>query len=123
MRGRTACRQWPFICATLREASIVCCTYAEGRTLSAEQLAALQTELDPGARRDDLFRELDLAIRNGTARVRAIAVGELEKARSVGKRGLPTTVAGLLVHVADHTQRHVGQAITTAKIVAAQAAG
>jgi hypothetical protein len=26
----------------------------------------------------------------------------------------------LLVHVADHTQRHVGQAIITAKIVAAQ---
>jgi hypothetical protein len=26
----------------------------------------------------------------------------------------------LLVHVADHTQRHVGQAITTAKIVVAQ---
>jgi hypothetical protein len=27
-------------------------------------------------------------------------------------------VGGLLVHIADHTQRHVGQAITTAKIVA-----
>jgi hypothetical protein len=33
---------------------------------------------------------------------------------------LPTTVGGLLVHVADHTQRHVGQAITTAKIVTAK---
>jgi hypothetical protein len=32
---------------------------------------------------------------------------------------LPTSVGGLLVHVADHTQRHVGQAITTAKIVRA----
>jgi hypothetical protein len=26
-------------------------------------------------------------------------------------------MGGLLVHVADHTQRHVGQAITTAKIL------
>jgi len=95
-------------------------TYAEGRELSTEQLAALQTELDPGARRDELFQEFDLAIRNSAARVRAIAVGELEKARSVGNRGLPTTVGGLLVHVADHTQRHVGQAITTAKVVVAQ---
>jgi uncharacterized damage-inducible protein DinB len=41
----------------------------------------------------------------------------LEEARTVGKKQLPTTVGGLLVHVADHTQRHVGQAITTAKIV------
>jgi hypothetical protein len=29
-------------------------------------------------------------------------------------------VGGLLVHVAEHTQRHVGQAITTAKIIAAR---
>ena len=43
----------------------------------------------------------------------------LEEPRMVGKRKLPTTTGGLLVHVADHTQRHVGQAITTAKIVLA----
>jgi hypothetical protein len=30
---------------------------------------------------------------------------------------LPTSVGGLLVHCADHTQRHVGQAVTTAKVV------
>jgi uncharacterized damage-inducible protein DinB len=36
---------------------------------------------------------------------------------------MPTTVAGLLVHVADHAQRHVGQAITTAKIVRAARVG
>jgi hypothetical protein len=41
----------------------------------------------------------------------------LEEARTVGKKRLPTTVGGLLVHVADHTQRHVGQAITAAKVV------
>jgi hypothetical protein len=44
----------------------------------------------------------------------------MEEERQVGKKQLPTTVGGLLVHVADHTQRHVGQAITTSKIVAAQ---
>ncbi|HET8965668.1 MAG TPA: hypothetical protein VFN20_05610 [Candidatus Acidoferrum sp.] len=37
--------------------------------------------------------------------------------RVVGRKKLPTTLGGLLVHVADHTQRHVGQAIATAKIV------
>jgi len=30
---------------------------------------------------------------------------------------LPTTIAGLLIHCADHTQRHVGQMITTVKVV------
>jgi len=37
----------------------------------------------------------------------------------VGKKRLPATVGGLLVHIAEHTQRHVGQAITTAKILVA----
>ena len=54
--------------------------------------------------------------------MRAFDVNLLGEARKVGKKELPTSVAGLLVHVADHTQRHVGQAITTAKIVRALSA-
>jgi uncharacterized damage-inducible protein DinB len=93
-------------------------TYAEGRSLSEEQLARLRTELDPDATRAELFTELAAALADAAARVRALAKTNLEEARIVGKKRLPTTVGGLLVHVADHTQRHVGQAITTAKIVA-----
>jgi uncharacterized damage-inducible protein DinB len=33
----------------------------------------------------------------------------------VGRKRLPTTVGGLLTHIAEHTQRHVGQAISAAK--------
>lgn len=95
-------------------------TYAEGRALGEEQLAALQTELDAPASRDALFAELDSALARGTQRICAFAVTELECPRSVGKKNLPTTLGGLLVHVADHTQRHVGQAIITAKVVRAQ---
>jgi uncharacterized damage-inducible protein DinB len=97
-------------------------TYAEGQSLNDEQLAALKAELDPGARRDQVFEELRSALARSVSRVRAIEVTALEQGRAVGKRGLPTTVAGLLVHIADHTQRHVGQAITTAKLVLAQTA-
>lgn len=92
-------------------------TYAEGRELSDEQLAALRTELDRGATRDELFREMSGGLENSARRVRAFDPAIFQEQRFVGKRKLPTTVAGLLVHVADHTQRHVGQAITTAKIV------
>ena len=95
-------------------------TYAEGRSLSEAQMARLRTELDPGATRHELFAELTAALAEGAARVRALAATNLEEARTVGKKRLPTTVGGLLVHVADHTQRHVGQAITTAKIVRAR---
>jgi uncharacterized damage-inducible protein DinB len=95
-------------------------TYAEGRQLDKEQLSALKTELDAGGTRDELFAEFSKALDNGDARIRALIPIALDEPRKVGSRELPTTVGGLLVHVADHTQRHVGQAVTTAKILSAQ---
>jgi uncharacterized damage-inducible protein DinB len=95
-------------------------TYAEENKLSEAQLVAMNSELDPGAKREELFAELDLALRNSAARIRAFDVARLNEPRAVGKKELPSTLGGLLVHVADHTQRHVGQAVTTSKIVFAQ---
>ena len=92
-------------------------TYAEGKELSAAQIDALRSELDPGAGRDELFAELGDALKEGASRVRAFHASQFEESRAVGKKRLPTTVGGLLVHIAEHTQRHIGQAITTAKIV------
>jgi uncharacterized damage-inducible protein DinB len=95
-------------------------TYAEGTALSAEQLEALREEAHPDASREALFEDVSTALARGAQRIRALAKTDLEQARSVGKKALPTTLGGLLVHVADHTQRHVGQAITTAKILLAE---
>jgi uncharacterized damage-inducible protein DinB len=93
-------------------------TYAEGQLLGEAQVAALASEMDPEVRRDALFAELESAFARSADRVRALAPADLGAERVVGKKQLPTTLGGLLVHVADHTQRHVGQAITTAKVVA-----
>jgi uncharacterized damage-inducible protein DinB len=93
-------------------------TYAEGKALDEAQLALLNSELEPGATHDQLFPELEASLVESAKRVRALATANLDTPRSVGKRQLSTTLGGLLVHVADHTQRHVGQAITTAKLVA-----
>ncbi len=92
-------------------------TYAEGNPLTAEQISAMKAELTPGATRDQLFAELNQALDAAAKRIRALSVEDLNHPRTVGRQQMPTTVGGLLVHVADHTQRHVGQAITTAKIV------
>jgi uncharacterized damage-inducible protein DinB len=94
-------------------------TYAEGGQLSAAQLTAMKTELAPNAKHDALFAEFNNGIEQAVARIRAMDPNNIEENRKVGRKQLPTTVGGLLVHVADHTQRHVGQAITTAKIVTA----
>ena len=53
-------------------------------------------------------------------RIRGFVGADLESQRFVGRKRLPSTIGGLLVHVAEHTQRHVGQMITTAKVVKAR---
>src|ERR1700683_5731965 len=40
-------------------------TYAEGNQLSEAQLAAMNSELDPGAKREELFAELDTGVGRG----------------------------------------------------------
>lgn len=92
-------------------------TYAECRQLDENQNAALNAEMHPAASCAEVFRELRAALKKSEERIRAFRPEQLDEARTVGKKQLPTTVAGLFVHCADHTQRHVGQAITTAKIV------
>jgi uncharacterized damage-inducible protein DinB len=92
-------------------------TYAEGNPLSPEQISAMKSELNPGATGDQLFAELTEALDSAAKRIRAFSTEDLNQTRTVGRQQMPTTVAGLVVHVADHAQRHVGQAITTAKIV------
>ena len=100
-------------------------TYAEASRLTSEQISALKSELEAPAAKAELFAELELAWADAERRILALAAaatavpGFWEQPRAVGSRQLPTTVGGLLVHVADHTQRHVGQAVTTAKLVQA----
>jgi uncharacterized damage-inducible protein DinB len=94
-------------------------TYAEGEQLSVPQMAALRVEHEPGAAAEAVLQEFAMACDEAEARVRALAHSDLEAARGVGRKALPACVGGLLVHCADHTQRHVGQAVTTAKLLQA----
>jgi uncharacterized damage-inducible protein DinB len=94
-------------------------SYAEGTQLDATQKAALRTELDLNATHDEVLAEFRTALRTSAARIRAFSPDQYNETRGVGRAALPTTIGGLLVHCADHTQRHVGQAITTAKLIVA----
>jgi len=95
-------------------------TYAEGGQLTAEQLAALKAEQSgEGAPLSDLLDETRASLQNAAERVRMLAAADFDVARGVGRKQLPTSIGGALIHVADHTQRHVGQAVTTAKVLKA----
>jgi uncharacterized damage-inducible protein DinB len=96
------------------------CTYAEGIPLSREHLTALANEMDTNGTRDSIFRELEASLENTRRRLEVIVRQPLDTPIAIGRKRLPTTLAGLLVHAAEHTQRHVGQAITTTKVILAQ---
>ena len=92
-------------------------TYAEGRELSDEQIVELESEMDISLTGSSILAEFEAALASAAERVKKFDLTLFEDVREVGRAKLPTTLGGLLVHIADHTQRHGGQAITTAKIV------
>jgi uncharacterized damage-inducible protein DinB len=100
-------------------------TYAEGKQLTAEQLAALKSE-QAGAGQGsegkqeslaELLAEVEASFTAATERIRVLAAANLDAPRFVGRKRLPTSLGGALIHVADHTLRHVGQVVTTAKVI------
>ena len=91
-----------------------------GEGLTGAQLGALAAEGSPGlpavsggglvAR---YVEQVDLALEQ----LRRVAGPELTEFRKVGRAGLPSTVIGLLVHAAEHAQRHTGQLLVTSRIL------
>ena len=97
-------------------------TYAEGGQLTAEQLAALKTELDGEGKLEPLailLAEVEVSFNDAADRIRVLATADLKTPRFVGRKQLPTSIGGAMIHVADHTQRHTGQVVTTAKVIKA----
>lgn len=96
-------------------------TYARGESLDPGQLAVLKTE---GIREDgpatgaELIAAFAAAVERALAQLRATDESALLAPREVGRAKLPSNVIGLLFHGAEHTQRHMAQVITTAKIIA-----
>ncbi len=95
-------------------------TYLTGADLSKEQLDALRAEPVAGASLGELLAALDQTLSRVEEHLKVLDPGTLYEPRYVGRKRLPTSVIGLLVHIAEHTQRHLGQAINTAKWVASQ---
>lgn len=94
-------------------------TYAEAKALDEAQKQSMAAEMESPVNREQIFVAFQQGIATAESRIRAVDLKAWPEPRTVGRKQLPTTVAGLLIHCADHTQRHVGQAITTAKILLA----
>ncbi len=102
-------------------------TYARGETLSDAQRATARSEGQSTAPTAtdgramtlaDLVADVNATVERAFDQLRSTPPDSLLAERTVGRAGLPSNVIGLLFHAAEHSTRHVGQAITTAKILA-----
>ena len=93
-------------------------TYLEGGQLTELQFDFLKSEMDAGGTRQELLALIAGAIDRASQVVRGLDTESLTALRTVGRKHLPTTVIGLAIHLAEHTQRHVGQAITICNFLA-----
>lgn len=95
-------------------------TYARAEALSPVQLVALATETQPLPVTAETVAALQAAfnaqIDAALAQLRATDESTLTEARGVGRAQVPSTVIGLLTHAAEHTMRHVGQLLVTARL-------
>ena len=98
-------------------------TYARGARLSdaQRQILAQESQPDPDLTGADLAAAFEAAVTRALDQLRETAEATLTEQRLVGRAQMPSTVLGLLFHAAEHTQRHVGQAVTTAKMLDAEA--
>ena len=94
-------------------------TYAQGNTLSTEQLDFLKKEGVP----DNtitvslLLSHFDKQLDKAIAALTITDPAQLTSHRAVGRKQLPSTMLGLLFHAAEHTMRHVGQLLVTLRVV------
>ena len=94
-------------------------TYARGGELNEAQFAFLRAETteETDETAAELVRQAAGAIETALAALKESSDETLFAPRHVGREKLETNRFGLLVHVAEHTMRHTGQVVTTAKIV------
>jgi DinB superfamily len=92
------------------------CCYLEGEQLNAAQLALMKLESSG----DESAVELIAAVQEALARyeelVRGLTPERFGEVREIGRKRLQTTAISLAIHIAEHGQRHIGQAISAAKL-------
>jgi uncharacterized damage-inducible protein DinB len=94
-------------------------TYARGEFLSPEQMSRLASE---GKRQDDLtlpllIEKFEDQVDRSIEQLRQTSELTVLAMRTVGRKQIPSTVLGLLVHAAEHTQRHLGQLLVTSAVL------
>ena len=96
-------------------------TYARQEALSEQQLAEFYAENPPlptgPAVVAQLVQRFSTGVDAALSQLKTTPETSLTEVRGVGRAQVPSTLIGLLMHAAEHTTRHLGQLLVTAKWV------
>jgi hypothetical protein len=95
------------------------CCYLEGEQLSPEQLALMKLEGTGEESPVELIAAVKDALERYENLVRGLTPDHFGDVREIGRKRLQTTAISLAIHIGEHGQRHVGQAISAAKLAQA----
>ena len=95
------------------------CAYLEGRQLTAAELAAIAAERMGSESAPELISSVHRAFDRYDRIVEELGSEDFGTVREVGRDRLQTTAIGLAIHIAEHGQRHTGQAISAVKLARA----
>jgi len=98
-------------------------TYAEGRSLEPAQLSTLKSELTETLPLLSLIVILEQRLKEARLRVTALREEDLNAIREIGRARIQSPAGTILAHIAEHTQRHLGQLTTTVKLIQSTQAG
>ena len=98
-------------------------TYAAGRQLTPEQLAALKAEGTPveNGSTQTLLTAFQEQVDRSVEGLKYFDEKKLTETRGLGRAQLPSTIMGLLFHAAEHSMRHNGQLLVTVNVLKANA--
>jgi uncharacterized damage-inducible protein DinB len=95
-------------------------TYALAKQLNEQQLAYLSSEgKDNGQTTNELVGKFNEQVDIALKQLSQTDEKTLTEICGVGRKQVPSTVIGLLVHSAEHTMRHVGQLLVTVSFLKA----
>jgi uncharacterized damage-inducible protein DinB len=95
-------------------------TYSRGEALSPDQfdrLAAERTVHEDRPALGTLLERFQAGIDAAVAYLKTVPEDALLTPREVGRKRLPSTTLGLIIHAAEHSARHAGQIVTLTKMV------
>lgn len=95
-------------------------TYARNEKLNPQQMQQLHDEaISPNENLNvrNLIERFNKQVDTAIVQLKNTDPSTLTEFRGIGRKQIPTTLIGLLFHAAEHTMRHLGQLIVTAKII------